>query len=196
MPTKTSRAILMAFASALAATAPFASLAQPAHKPRLKPTVSCVAVADLSLLSRIETLYGSFSARWLQLGEHWFQAYELPGEARNPLLPRGDRTGPVRGYTWIQSPRCVAQQDQASAAWHVRIVANRITFNESSGWTKPLPAGVLAEFVITPGDNGWTTIDNTAAVSFRQPEDKEWRPAIADIPPRAANAMAATKTRR
>lgn len=162
-----------------------AALAPDAPRPKLGRAVDCVALTDPVLLARIDTLYAALASKWLQLGEHWFQAYELPGEPRNPLLPKADRQGPVRGHAWVQQPRCLAAVEPATGAYWVQFTAHRLTFNEGNGWTRPQPRGVLAEYVLTAGEGGFAVRDNTQAVSFRQPEDKEWRPTAAELPSRA-----------
>lgn len=155
--------------------------------PPLKAPVACALVAEGPLLAQIEGLYRQFESKWLHIGEHWFQAYQLPGEQRNPLMPRAERAGAVRGIAWVKNPSCLAALEPATGDWTMRIVAQRLTFSEAGGpWSRPLPSGVLAEFVLRRSESSWTVQDRTEAVSFRQPEDKEWRPTVADLPERIA----------
>lgn len=193
-------ATAMTLVAMLAVTSASATFAQqplpPQKRPKLKPFVACVTLSDTTLLGRIDTLYAGLASKWLQLGEHWFQAYELPGEPRNPLLPKADRQAAVRGFAWVQFPRCQAAIEPATGAWWVQFTAQRLTFNEGTGWTPPLAAGILAEYVMSSGEGGWSVSDNTQAVSFRQPEDKEWRPTAAELPPRTQHkAITGSKPR-
>lgn len=187
----------MTCAAAVASTATaVAQMPSAPPRPKLKPPVACIELMDAPLIARIDALYVAMAAKWLQLGEHWFQAYELPGEPRNPLQPKADRQGPVRGITWVQQPRCMAAIEPATGAWWVQFTAYRLTFNEGAGWTRPLATGVLAEHVLTAADGGWSVRDNTQAVSFRQPEDKEWRPTAAELPPRTMTRRTTKAGRR
>lgn len=190
MRTALCAALTIAFTTAAAA-----QLSTAPPRPKLRPPIACVQLTDGALLTRIDALYAGLASKWLQLGEHWFQAYELPGEPRNPLLPKADRQGPVRGFAWVQSPRCIAALEPATGAWWVQFAAYRLTFNEGEGWTRAQQSGVLAEYVFTMADGAWGVRDNTQAVSFRQPDDKEWRPAATELPSRAPAKAKAAKAK-
>lgn len=182
------------------------------HPARAKgpETLACVWLNNPGAFTAFGRAYESFLADWLVIGEDWFQAYEIGGSAKHPLLgtPMGDM-GSVKGFVWARDVRCetwpVAKArlarinarramaakasgkpaTAASEVWGARLVAKTVTFSEEGNdWTPPLRDGTLWEVFLAKEGETWVVEDNTVDASILSAGAKERRPEPGELPRR------------
>ncbi|MEO1206298.1 MAG: hypothetical protein AAFV45_08195 [Pseudomonadota bacterium] len=163
--------------------------------------LACVWLNNEKTFQAFGSAYEGFAKNWLVIGQDWFQAYEIGGSAKHPLLgtPREDM-GTVEGFVWARDVRCETWQvdlsslqttssklkdTNVSEVWGARLVARSVTFSEEgNAWTPPIEDGVLWEIYIANEGGEWTVEDNSVDAAILSTGAKERRPRPDELPKR------------
>jgi len=183
-------ACLLAGISTLAAATATATATANSSKP-----TPCIWLNNKPAFETFASAYTRFADRWLISGRDWFQAYEIGGSARHPLLPMPkEDMGSVKGFVWARDVQCLTNEvdpaeteagPEVKELWVVRVQAGTVTFSEEGNdWTPALTDAVLWEQFLVYDGQRWTSEDNSVDASVLSTGAKERRPDPAELPAR------------
>lgn len=177
------------------------SAAAPVALAKTPKSLACIWLNNAQTFKAFGRAYEEFAKSWLIVGEDWFQAYEIGGSAKHPLLgtPREDM-GTVNGYVWARDVRCETwkvdlkalqetssklRDADVSEVWGARLIARSVTFSEEGNdWTPPIKDGVLWEIYIAKEGGQWIVEDNSVDAGILSSGAKERRPTPDELPKR------------
>jgi len=148
--------------------------------------IACSRLPDKGAFTVFAKAYKTFTERWLRIGNDWFQAYEIRGSGRHPLLPQPKDTGTINGFVWASGVSCRAKlEDKKKGIWSARLTAKSIRFSEDGNpWTAPFKDGAMWEVFLAKEEGKWIFDDNSVDVSILSPDSADRKPKPEELPPR------------
>lgn len=146
---------------------------------------ACDAETDVKLKASLERIQQQVDAIWVKRGPDWIAAYDIAGTPKNPfdVSDQGSGSEAVHGFAWLRDVGCAMSEATPEGARVVTYRAAAYRFKEGdTEWTKPMTDGVIAEYVVSPGDADWQIKDNSKDETIFLPDGTMRRPRQAELP--------------
>lgn len=146
---------------------------------------ACDAEADATLKASLARIQQQLDTIWVKRGPDWIAAYDIAGTPKNPfdVSDQGSGSEEVHGFAWLRDVSCAIGDATPEGARVVTYRAAGYRFKEGdSEWTKPMTDGVIAEYVLSPGDPDWQIKDNSKDETIFLPDGTMRRPRQAELP--------------